>query len=256
MRANELRAKLERNQPDFGPVILELASPGLPEIFAAAGADFIVYDQEAGCLDIATVKNQIALTRKLDIVPIVNTPGLDHHLLALPLDCGALGVLIPMVQNRAEAEAIVRSTHYPPAGIRGVALGIAHDDYGSETLETAIAIANQRTLVAVKIETAQALEHVDEIVSVPGIDVAYLGHTDLSVSLGIPGQYTHRTFVAAVEHIVAACKQRGKWAGCLAADPEMLRQRLGEGFRFVNYSTDVLLLGAGFRAGVAEYQKR
>jgi 2-keto-3-deoxy-L-rhamnonate aldolase RhmA len=159
------------------------------------------------------------------------------------------------VQSRAEAEAIVRSTHYPPTGIRGVALGIAHDDYGSETLETAIAIANQRTLVAVKIETVQALEHVDEIVSVPGIDVAYLGHTDLSVSLGIPGQYTH-TFVAAVARIVAACKQRAKWAGCLAADPDILRQRLSEGFRFVNYSTDVLLLGAGFRAGVAEYQKR
>jgi 2-keto-3-deoxy-L-rhamnonate aldolase RhmA len=251
MRSNPLFGKLQKNEPIFGPFILEVASPGLPQIFETAGADFITYDQEAGCLDIGTLKNQLALTRKLNIVPIVNPPGQDQHLLSLPLDCGALGLLVPLVQSREQAEAVVRSTTYPPGGLRGVATGIAHDDYGSEELEQAIKIANERTLRAVKIETAQAIENVEEIIAVQGIHVAFLGHMDLSVSLGIPGQYAHKSFGAAVARLVAACKRHGKWAGCLAATPDLARQRLAEGFRFINYSTDVLLLASGFKAGIA-----
>ena len=134
MRVNPLRAKLQRDEPVFGPLILELASPGLPQIFAAAGADFIIYDQEAGCLDDATIKTQIALTRGLPIVPMVNVAWHDYHLLTRPLDCGAMGLLVPVVQTRAEAEAIARITHYPPTGVRGAAFGIAHDDYAGANL--------------------------------------------------------------------------------------------------------------------------
>jgi 2-keto-3-deoxy-L-rhamnonate aldolase RhmA len=94
MRSNSLCGKLQKDEPIFGPFILELASPGLPQIFESAGADFITYDQEAGCLDIGTLKNQLALTRNLNIVPIVNPPGQDQHLLSLPFDCGALGLRI------------------------------------------------------------------------------------------------------------------------------------------------------------------
>jgi 2-keto-3-deoxy-L-rhamnonate aldolase RhmA len=250
MRTNPLRAKLQRDEPVFGPLILELASPGLPQIFAAAGADFLMYDQEAGVLDDATIKAQIALTRGLPIAPMVNVAWHDYSLLVRPLDAGAMGLLVPVVQSRAEAENIARITHYPPKGVRGAAFGIAHDDYAGTDIEQSIRIADERTLIAVKIETVQGVENVDAILSVPGIDIAFIGHMDLSVSLGTPGQYETPRFRACVAKVMEAVKRHGKIGSCLVTNPDAARERLAQGFRFIIFSTDVLLLGSAFRAGI------
>ena len=250
MRGNPLRPRLQNDEPLFGPLILELASPGLPQMFAAAGADFIMYDQEAGCLDDATIKTQIALTRGLGIVPMVNTAWHDYHLLARPLDCGAMGLLVPVVQTRAEAEAIARITHYPPNGVRGAAFGIAHDDYAGTNLDEAIHLADERTLIAVKIETAKGVENVEEIISVPGIDIAFVGHMDLSVSLGMPGRYDTPRFLECVDKVIAAARQHGKTGACLVTTQDDARQWMAKGYRFIIFSTDVILLTSAFRAGI------
>jgi 2-keto-3-deoxy-L-rhamnonate aldolase RhmA len=250
MRSNPLRARLRRDEPVFGPMILELASPGLPQIFANAGADFIMYDQEAGCLDDATIKTQIALTRGLGIVPMVNTAWHDYHLLARPLDCGAMGLLVPVVQTRAEAETIARITHYPPVGTRGAAFGIAHDDYLGTDLDEAIRVADERNLVAVKIETVKGVENIDEIISVPGIDIAFVGHMDLSVSLGEAGRYDTPRFLACVDKVIAAAKRHGKIGACLVTTPDAARQWMAKGFRFIIFSTDVILLSSAFRSSI------
>jgi 2-keto-3-deoxy-L-rhamnonate aldolase RhmA len=173
MRGNPLRAKLQRDEPVFGPMILELASPGLPQIFANAGADFIMYDQEAGCLDDATIKMQIALTRvgvsSDGETPLARLPFADTAVV-LRRDGAAGGGC----ESRTEAEAIARITHYPPFGVRGAAFGIAHDDYAGTDLEGAIRTADERTLVAVKIETVKGVENIDEIIRFPGIDIAFV----------------------------------------------------------------------------------
>lgn len=251
MRPNPLRARLQRGEAVFGPFVMEFSSPGLPRILAGAGADFIVYDQEAGCLDIATIKNQIALTRGLEIVPLVNVAGHDSHLLARPLDCGAMGLVVPVVQSRREAEALARMAHYPPAGTRSAAFGIAHDDYTTTDIAAGIAAGDERTLLVVKIETVAGVEHVEEIVSVPGIDIAFVGHMDLSVSLGIAGQYEHPRFRQAVDRVIATCQAHNKTGGCLVAAPDAAREWMAKGFRFIGYGTDVLLLAAAFRSAMA-----
>jgi 2-keto-3-deoxy-L-rhamnonate aldolase RhmA len=250
MRPNPLKEKLARGEPVFGPFVMEMASPGLPQIFARAGADFIVYDMEAGCLDLATIKTQMALCRGLPVVPLVNVPWHDYALLARPLDCGAMGLLVPVVQTRAEAESIARITHYPPVGVRGVAFGIAQDDYSSGGLDVQIPAANERTMTIAKIETVKGVDAIDEIVSVPGIDVAFVGHMDLSVSLGVPGQYEHPKFAAAVDRVIAACKKHGKTGACLVTTPDAARSWMAKGFRLIIYSTDVILLSGAFRAGI------
>src|SRR5580693_3088056 len=201
MRSNPVRDKLARDQPVFGPMIMEFASPGVAQIFAGAGADFIVFDQEAGCLDTAAIKTQMALTRGLSIVPMVNVPWHDYPLLVRPLDCGAMGLMVPVVQTRAEAETIARITHYPPAGVRGAAFGIMHDDYAGTEIDAAIKVADARNLIIAKIETVKGVENIDEIISVPGIDVAFVGHMDLSVSLGEPGRSDTKLFGAAVDRV-------------------------------------------------------
>jgi 2-keto-3-deoxy-L-rhamnonate aldolase RhmA len=256
MRSNPVRDKLARGEPVFGPMIMEFASPGVAQIFAGAGADFIVYDQEAGCLDTAAIKTQMALTRGLDIVPMVNVPWHDYPLLVRPLDCGAMGLMVPVVQTRAEAETIARITHYPPAGIRGAAFGIMHDDYSGTAIDQAIKAADARNLIIAKIETVKGIENIDEIISVPGIDVAFVGHMDLSVSLGEPGRYDTPHFLAAVDRVIAACKRHGKTGACLVTTPDAGRQWLAKGFRFIIYSTDVILIASAFRSGIEALKAR
>jgi 2-keto-3-deoxy-L-rhamnonate aldolase RhmA len=251
MRANPVRQRLLNGETVFGVMIMECVSPGLPRIFANAGADFIMYDQEAGCLDIAAIKLHAALCRGLGIVPMVNVPWHDYDQLVRPLDCGMMGVMVPVVQTEAEAVAIVRITHYPPAGTRGVAFGIAHDDYATTDIETAMRAADARTLVVVKIETATGVDNADAIAAVPGVDVLFVGHMDLSVSLGVPGQYDHPSFVAAHAKVMAACRRHGKAGGCLAATPTLARDWMAKGARLVMYATDVMLLTEGYRAGLA-----
>lgn len=256
MRNNAVRERLARGETVIGPMIMDCIGPGLPQILAGAGADFIIYDQEAGCLDIATIKMQAALCRGLNVVPLVNVPWHDYHLLVRPLDSGAMGLVLPVVQTGAEAQEIVRITHYPPAGVRGVAFGIAHDDYGATDIDAAIRIADARTLIVVKIETVAGLENVDAIVAVPGVDVAYVGHMDLSVSLGIAGQYDHPRFQEAVDRILDACRRHGKAAGAMATTPDAAMRWMARGIRFLIYATDVLLLASAFRAGAMAVRAR
>jgi 2-keto-3-deoxy-L-rhamnonate aldolase RhmA len=251
MRPNPVRQRLIGGEAVFGVMVMECISPGVPQIFAGAGADFIMYDQEAGCLDTAAIKMQAALCRGLGVVPMVNVPWHDYHLLVRPLDSGMMGLMVPVVQTAGEAEAIARITHYPPAGIRGVAFGIAHDDYETADIAGAMKIADDRNLIVVKIETARGAANADAIAAVPGIDVLFVGHMDLSVSLGVPGQYDHPKFVEAHAAVMTACRKHGKAAGCLAATPDLARAWMAKGVRFVMYATDVMLLANGFRAGLA-----
>jgi 2-keto-3-deoxy-L-rhamnonate aldolase RhmA len=250
VRPNPVRERLGRGETVFGVMVMECTNPGLPQIFAGAGADFIMYDQEAGCLDIAAVKLQAALCRGLGVAPMVNVPWHDYSMLTRALDCGAMGLMVPVVQTEAEAHSIARITHYPPAGTRGVAFGIAHDDYATADIGAAMQLADARTLVAVKIETAQGVENAHAIAAVRGIDVLFVGHMDLSVSLGIPGRYDDPRFIAARDKVMAACRAHGKAGGCLSATPDLAREWMAAGFRFVLYGTDVMLLANGFSDGL------
>lgn len=251
MRPNRMIEKLRRDEPVFGPMIMDLTGPGLAQIIANAGADFVVYDMEAGCLDMATIKNQLALVRGTGLAPIVNTAWHDYAMLARPLDSGAMGLMIPVVQTAAEAREIVRICRYTPRGGRGVAFGIAHDDYGMAPIAARMRLADERTLLMPKIETALGVENIEAIMDVDGIDAAYVGHMDLSVSLGVPGDYADPGFVAAVDRIIAACRRRGKHVSCMATSPEAAKAWMAKGVRIILYATDVMLLGGALRDGIA-----
>ena len=250
MRPNPLREKLARGEAVFGPMVMEFASPGLPQIMAAAGADFVVYDQEAGCLDLATVKTQIALTRGLPIIPLVNVPWHDYHLMVQPLDCGAMGIMVPVVETVAQAAAIARITHYPPGGVRGAAFGIAHDDYLGVDLPRSIAQADARNLIIAKIETVKGVENIEAIMATPGIDIAFVGHMDLSVSQGTPGRYDTPAFEAAMDRVIAACLANGKHGACLITSPEAAKRWLARGYRFIIYSNDIILFTQALKGGI------
>jgi 2-keto-3-deoxy-L-rhamnonate aldolase RhmA len=252
MIENTVKQRLGRGELVVGTFAMEFATPGLAGIVAAAGADLVVLDMEHSGWSFDIVKQQIAHARGAGLVPIVNPRGghrhAEHQLL---LDLGALGLMVPQVETRAQAEAIVRATRYPPGGTRGAAFGVAHDLYRAADVPATMRNADARTLVVVKIETAEGVRNGAEIMSVPGVDVGFVGHTDLSLSLGIPLQLHHPDFKAALEAVVAACRDHGKTAGCLVGSVEEGRERIAQGFRLVLYSGDIWLLGGALAAGIA-----
>jgi 2-dehydro-3-deoxyglucarate aldolase/4-hydroxy-2-oxoheptanedioate aldolase len=248
---NTVKQRLARDEVVVGTFIMEFASPGLARIIAAAGADFVVFDMEHSGWSFETVKQQIAHARGAGLVPVINPRG-GHRFAEneLLLDIGAMGLMVPCVETRAQAEAIVRGTRYPPDGTRGAAFGVAHDGYRVGDVPAVMRRANAASLVTVKIETAEGVSNVDEILSVPGVDVAVIGHTDLSLSLGIPLQLEHPDFRAAIDKVVATARKHGKAAGCVVGNVEQGRAWLQRGFRMMIYSGDIWLFGNALKDGV------
>ena len=185
--------------------------------------------------------------------------GCDACVVACDVEAGSefadVVIGLPPVE---QAEEFVAWTRYPPEGRRGAMFGGAHDDYagatGAATVPEIISGAESRTMVCVLIESAKGLANAEEIMSVDGVDVAHLGHGDLSLSLEVPGQTGHPTMQAGIDRILAACEQHGKAAACLAGDVATGRDWVRRGFRMVSYSYDIGLLGAALRSGIDQIQ--
>ena len=251
MRGNPVKEALARGETVFGTMVFEFASPGLPTILANAGAQFALYDMEHSGLTDDEIKRQVAYCRGLDIVPLVRPPDKSYAATARLLDLGVMGLMYQMVESAEEAAELVSWCRYPPGGVRGAMFSGAHDDYAGGDVAEKMAAADGRTLVMALIETAKGVENVDAIMAVPGIDMAHIGHFDLSLTMGFPGQFDHPEFQAAIDAVLAACARSGKPAGFLAPNVEWGRAWLARGFRFVGYSIDILLLGDALRSGIA-----
>jgi len=242
MRDNPVKAALASGGYAFGAMAFELLAPGLPQICRNAGAEFILYDMEHTGFSFETLKTQFALCRGLPIVPMVRVPRGEYHFIARALDIGAMGVMVPMVATAEEAAHIVACTRYPPQGRRGAAFGFAHDDYSGGDVVEKIAALNARTMTIVQIETAEGLTNVERIAAVPGVDALWIGHFDLTNFLGIPGQFKHPTFLAAIDRVVAACEANGKTAAFLTTDDDWVRDYAARGFRLFAYGIDQAML--------------
>jgi len=252
MRPNPIKASLATGGTAFGTMAFEFFTPSLAAIVKAAGAQFILYDMEHSGADVETMKWQFAACRGLDLVPLVRVPATEYHFIARMLDAGAMGIMVPMVETAEQAARIVSCTRYPPHGRRGAAFGVApHDDYVAGNVVDTIASANERTLVICLVETATGIENVDAIAAVPGVDVVWLGHFDLTNFLGIPAQFEHPKYVAAVDALLAACRKHGKAPGFMAADDKWADAYRAKGFRAMAYGVDVLLLQSALAAGLA-----
>ena len=150
-----------------------------------------------------------------DLPTIVRVPSKEYHHIARAADMGAEGVMLPMVGSPEEARAILDCLKYVPDGRRGVALGIAHDRYLPGPTLDKLAAANRRTTLFAQIETRQGVENADALAALHGVDCLWIGHFDLSCSLGIPGQFEHRDFTDAVKAVTKACQKHDKALGRL-----------------------------------------
>ena len=262
MTRAELKQRLARRDPLVCHMAFEFFTSGISILVANAGYDFVIFDMEHTALDQSAIARVLRESSGAGIPRMVRVPDSDYYLISRVLDQGADGIMAPRVESREQAEAIVAAIKYPPVGRRGSAFGYAHDNYVVGDVAAKIAKINAETTVIVQIETAAGLEHLDAILSVPGVDVAWVGHYDLSLSLGIPGQFDSPTFIAAAERISAAAKAHGLSAGWSCQTREDSIHRFEQGYNCINAGTDVGLfrqaasaIVSGVRAGITSRGK-
>ena len=226
----------------LGHFIVEFATPGIGHILKAAGCDFAFFDMEHSGFSFETLKSVVRYFEAAGVAVIVRVPALENDMLARACDMGAEGLIAPMISTPAQAKAMVDSVRYFPEGKRGVGLGMAHDNYRSLPVAEALNNANARTTIFCLIETAEGAENADAIAATKGVDGLWVGHFDLSVSLGIPGQFDHPKFTAAMDKIITAGKKHGKAMGRLVANTDQAIVLYRQGFDFCCYSGDVWVL--------------
>lgn len=251
IRPNGLRARLRSGKTAYGVFATEFFTPGFCQLAANAGAEFVLFDMEHGGVGIDTLKAQFAFARGTGIAPLVRVPGLAYHLIAPVLDAGAMGIMVPMLETRDQAEKLAAWCRYRPEGVRGLGFGAGHDDYKRGDVIAKMADENERTLVIALVETAIGISNVDDILAVDGIDVGWLGHYDLTNTMGITAQFERPEFDAAVKKLVAAAERNGKAAGFLATSMEMARAWRKKGFRCLSYGSDVSLFQTALSEAIA-----
>jgi 2-dehydro-3-deoxyglucarate aldolase/4-hydroxy-2-oxoheptanedioate aldolase len=250
MKQNPVKRKLAAGEIAVGTMMMEFATPGIPHIAAGGGAEFAIYDMEHTGWTLETIRMLMACSRSADMVPIVRPPTASYEHMAHVMDVGAMGLAVPLVNTVEQAKLIVESAKFPPAGRRGVAFSIAHDEYkGGDVLEK-MRSANDESLLIAQIETAEGLNNVEKIAAVDGIDVLWIGQFDLTTSLGIPGQVKHQKFIDASRRILEACQSAGKAAGCGSLFLDEVCQARDQGFRFLVYTADLWIYQKELRNGI------
>ena len=251
MSDNRLKEMASHRSLKAGHFILEFDTPGIGYIVKNAGSDFVILDTEHSGFGIETVKRVLAYMRAADLPTVVRVPSKDYKDIARASDMGAEGVMLPMVGNVEEARGIIEAMKYVPEGGRGVVLRAAHDRYSAGPTMEKLAAANRRTTLFTQIETAEGVENAEAIAALDGVDCLWIGHFDLSCSLGIPGQFDDPKFLGAVETVVAACNNTGTSLGRLVPDVASAIALHKQGFDFIAYSADAWILGDALAAALA-----
>ena len=250
MRENPVKRKLAEGGVALGTMVFEVATTGIARLAAAAGAEFVLLDQEHTGASLETVRMFTATARACDVVPLVRVPATEYHLLAGALDVGPMGLMVPMVESEEQARKIVASAKYPPLGRRGVGI-LYRDDWVEGSVAATMEQVNRELLLIAQVETVAGVEHADEIAAVDGIDVLWIGHYDLTTSLGIPGQFEHESYLAAVDRLLDVSRRTRKPLGIMAGTIEEGLRALERGFRAIAYGGDLWLYQEALRSGLA-----
>lgn len=241
MAGKTFRELLSNRELKFGTFIGEVATSGIGHILANGGLDFAFIDMEHSGFSFETVKRLIRTTSDVGVAGLVRPPSSQYHHVARALDAGAEGVMPPMM-TLAQAKEVIHFMKYPPVGGRGVAFGLSHDRYRPGTPLDKIAELNARTCFVALIETLPGLDDVEEIAALDGVDGIFIGHFDLSCSLGIPGGFDQPEFTAAVNRIRDAAHGAGKPVGRMAMTPEESVAFYRDGFDLQVYGGDAWML--------------
>jgi 4-hydroxy-2-oxoheptanedioate aldolase len=240
---NPVRTELSAGRMSIGIGIRGVRGIEVARIMKSAGFDWLFIDLEHGPASIETVFSISVAALDAGIAPLVRVPAGELVLAARCLDSGALGVVMSHVQSADEARAIVDALRFPPIGHRSVGGSYAQLGFRGGSAKDVIPVLEQATMIVATLETPEGIANAGAIAAVPGIDVLLIGANDLSVEMGIPGQFGHERIAAAVQTVVKACAENGKFAGLGGVyQPDLLKTFVDQGMRMILCGSDIGLL--------------
>lgn len=233
MLENALKEKLSQGENVLG-LFININSPTLVEIIGYSGLDFIVIDNEHGAFSDSDIEELIRAAELTNVTPIVRV-SYNPASIQKALDRGAKGIMVPMVNTKTDAEEVVRKARFAPLGTRGTAYSVRAARYGNYIGKEYLDAANRNTLIIIQIETMEAVKNFKEITSVPGIDVAFVGPADLSVSMGYQAEgWKHPEVQKVIQDLLHRGKENGVFMGTMASNIQDLSQCASKGAKFIS----------------------
>jgi len=241
LKKNNLKEVLKEGKNVFGP-FMKFTDPAAVEIMGFAGFDFVIIDAEHGPISMQSAQNMIRSAETVNITPIIRVSSNDEALILRALDIGAQGIEIPQINCKSDALRAVKSVKYSPQGERGVCRYVRAANYSSMDKFKYFKSANEETMIIAHIEGVEGINNLDEILSVPGIDVIFIGPYDLSQSLGIPGELNNPLVTEKMKEVVLKCKENKVSVGTFVDDIKTANFWVSLGVQYISFSVDVGIL--------------
>jgi 2-keto-3-deoxy-L-rhamnonate aldolase RhmA len=240
-----MKSLLRRGKAVAGTMLAEFRQPSVMQALKNAGYDFVTIDMEHGVFDYESVADLSRFGRHIGITPLVRVPDKQYPYIARALDIGAQGIMAPRLRSAADVREVLNTIKYPPMGLRGCSLGRGHTDFRAGPLTENMRAANEETLLIVQVETRGALDEIEEIAAIAGVDVLLIGPTDLSIDLGVAGQLDAPQLLEAINTTLAACEKHGVAPGIQITDLEWLIHWAEQGMTVLSAFSEVALLQRG-----------
>lgn len=240
---NSMKRALKEGKTVIGPMVSEIRTPGIAVLFARAGFDYFFIDMEHSCFSFETVSGMILAARAADI-PVIVRPATrkSSEYLSRPLDSGASGLLVPQLKTRQDVENVVKWCRYQPVGDRGMALSRQHTFFETGNAVETMQRLNEEILVAIQIECREAMDNLEDLLSVPGIDAAFVGPADLAASLGKPGQSDDPEVERAILRVIEIAKANNIIPGIFTSSMQKAKYWMDQGMKMIGFCTDITIL--------------
>ncbi len=252
---NEMKRKMESGFPVVG-TFFELGSATAVECLGMTGLDFLIIDTEHGPFNVESAMDFIRAAELRGIEPLVRVKDHSRASVLKMLDVGAMGLIIPNIETVEQVKKLVEYGKYYPTGRRGFANtrcgGYGFAEHASGNIDEYFSLANNETLIIPQCETKGCLDNIEEIVSIEGVDGIFVGPYDLSIALGMPAQFGDPKFLAAVDRILKACKDAGKFSLIFGGSIEISKKYIKDGFNGVAYTMDTDILVNAYRDRVKQ----
>ena len=249
MIANTVRERLAAGQLALGMALRQARTVDIGRVLAACGYDFAFIDMEHNTMSIDTAAQIAVACDDAGVTPLVRVPGYEHYLATRLLDAGAMGIVFPHVDTAEHARQLVDNCKYPPMGHRSLGGPMAQLGFRPYPRAESTAVVNRETLLVMMLETPEAIASADAIAAVPGVDVLLIGTNDLTLEMGIAGQYDDPKIVRAYDTVIAACAKHGKHPGMGGIyDHPTMEKYIKMGARFVLSGSDLSFIMTGGQA--------
>ena len=248
MQTNTIKHKLNQGGTVLGTCLTDYVSPEVVTILKAADFDFFFIDTEHSPTDYREIQTLVRVSRAADVTPVVRVTQSEYFLIARALDMGAMGIIAPRIHSVEQGKSVVDAMKFPPLGNRGYGMRNIITDFNFRGAQLEMESANDETMVILQMESRECVDAIYDITAIPGVDAIMVGPFDLSVSLGIPGDFDNPIFWDAFDRMVDACNKNSVAPGVHMAKIPLLKKAREHGARYLVFGSDVSVLLGGWKA--------